>query len=120
MNLPNPRTPKHEITITLMLEPQASGRFVASAVEFPACRVEAATREAAIALVADRLQAQLDQVEFVPLNLSVRDSAPAKSPWKPLFGLYKDNPDFAEIAAAIRAEREVDDDSEVDPSVYQA
>jgi hypothetical protein len=119
MNLPNPTTPKHEITITLMLEPQASGRVVASAVEFPACRVEAATREDAIALMSDRLQAQLDHVELVPLNLSLGSRTPAENPWKPLFGLYKDDPDFAEIAAAIRAEREVEDDSEVDPSVYQ-
>jgi hypothetical protein len=119
MNLPNPATAKHEITVTLMLEPQASGTIVASAVEFPDCRVEAATREAAIALVSDRLQAQLDQVEFVPLNLSLRDQSQVENPWTKLFGLYKDDPDFAEIAAAMRAEREVDDDSEVDPSVYQ-
>jgi predicted RNase H-like HicB family nuclease len=119
MNLPTPTTAKHEITVTLMLEPQASGGFVASAVEFPGCRVAAATREDAIALVSDRLQAQLDHVEFVPLSLSLRDKPPAENPWKPLFGLYKDDPDFAEIAAAMRAEREVEDDSEVDPSVYQ-
>jgi hypothetical protein len=119
MNLPNPATAKHEITVTLMLEPQASGTIVASAVEFPDCRVEAATREAAIALVSDRLQAQLDRVEFVPLSLSLREQSQAENPWTKLFGLYKDDPDFAEIAAAMRAEREVDDDSEVDPSVYQ-
>jgi hypothetical protein len=33
-------------------------------------------------------------------------------------GIFENGPDFAEIAAAIRAEREVDDDSEVDPVVY--
>jgi hypothetical protein len=43
-----------------------------------------------------------------------------ESPWTKLFGLYKDDPDFAEIAAAIRAERESDDDSEVDPAVYMS
>jgi hypothetical protein len=79
MNLPNPTTAKHEITVTLMLEPQPSGAIVASAVEFPDCRVEAATREAAIALVSDRLQAQLSHVEFVPLNLSLRDQSHKKS-----------------------------------------
>lgn len=40
------------------------------------------------------------------------------SPWVKYAGMFKDDPDFAEIAAAIRAEREVEDDTEVDPSVY--
>jgi hypothetical protein len=44
------------------------------AVEFPDCRVEAA-----IALVSDRLQGQLNHVEFVPLNLSLRDQSHKKS-----------------------------------------
>jgi hypothetical protein len=41
------------------------------------------------------------------------------NPWALLFGLFKDDPDFAEIAAEIRAIRESDDESEVDPSVYE-
>jgi hypothetical protein len=36
-----------------------------------------------------------------------------------MFGLFKDDPDFAEIAAEIRAAWEFDDDSEVDPAVYE-
>jgi hypothetical protein len=74
MNLPNPTTAKHEITVTLMLEPQPSGAIVPSAVEFPDCWVEAA-----IALMSDQLQAQLNHVEFVPLNLSLRDQSHKKS-----------------------------------------
>jgi predicted RNase H-like HicB family nuclease len=119
MNLPSPTAAKHEITVTLMLEPQASGRFVASVMEFPDCRVEAETREGAIALVHDQWQAQIERVEFMPLSLPLPPNATVESPWSKLFGLYKDDPDFAEIAAAMRAEREVDDDSEVDPAVYQ-
>jgi hypothetical protein len=30
MNLPNPYTARHEVKLTLMLEPQTSGNFVAS------------------------------------------------------------------------------------------
>ncbi|GAP96042.1 helix-turn-helix domain-containing protein [Leptolyngbya sp. NIES-2104] len=41
-----------------------------------------------------------------------------ESPWIEFAGVFKDDPDFAKIAAAIRAEREIEDDTEVDPSVY--
>jgi predicted RNase H-like HicB family nuclease len=118
MNLVSPIAP-HEITVTLMLEPQASGRFVASVMEFPDCRVEAESREAAIALVHQAWESRIEQVEFLPLSLPLTASRSVDNPWTKLFGLFKDDPDFAEIAAAMRAEREVDDDSEVDPSVYQ-
>ncbi len=45
--------------------------------------------------------------------------ATEESPWTKLFGLFKDDPDFAVIAAAIRAERESNDDFEGDPAVYR-
>lgn len=45
-------------------------------------------------------------------------SVDSESPWIKYAGIFKDDPDFAEIAAAIRAERESDDETEVDPSVY--
>jgi hypothetical protein len=41
-----------------------------------------------------------------------------KSPWVEFAGMFENDPDFAVIAAAMRAERSTDDDSEVDPSVY--
>jgi predicted RNase H-like HicB family nuclease len=118
MNLPISTTVKNEITVTLMLEPQASGLFVASAVEFPACRVEAATREDAIALVSDCLQAQLDHVELVPLNLSLPDRPQAESPWKPLFGLYQDVPAYEDVMAIIQADRDAMGDEDIDPGFY--
>jgi predicted RNase H-like HicB family nuclease len=118
MNMISPIA-RQEITVTLMIEPQESGRFVASVMEFPDCRVEGETREEAIELIHQQWQAQIDRVEFMPLSLPLTPKATAESPWTKLYGLYKDDPDFAEIAAAIRAERESDDESEVDPSVYQ-
>ncbi len=119
MTLVTPTTIPNKVTVTLMLESQDSGRFVASVMEFPACRVEAETKEAAIALVHQQWQAQIARVEFMPLSLPLTMTPTAASPWSKLFGLYKDDADFAAIATAIRAERNVDDDSEVDPSVYQ-
>jgi hypothetical protein len=114
-----------KLRVTLRLEVQASGRVAASVIEFPDCRVEAATREAAIAEVQATFLDQLARSETlswdVPLppdeNLNGSERR-ADSPWIKYAGMFKDDPDFAEIATAIRAEREVNDDTEVDPSVY--
>ena len=38
--------------------------------------------------------------------------------WMKYAGVFKDNADFLEIIEAMRAERNSDDDSEVDPSYY--
>jgi predicted RNase H-like HicB family nuclease len=66
MNLVSPalnKTP--ETIVTFVLEPQPSGRFVASVIEFPHCRVEADSKEAAIALAQQQLEGYLSQVELV-------------------------------------------------------
>jgi hypothetical protein len=113
------------LRVTLRLEAQASGNVAASVVEFPDCRVEAATREAAIAGVQAAFLDQLARSETffwdvpLPPNQSLNGSERrSDSPWIKYAGMFKDDSDFAEIAAAIRAEREVEDDAEVDPSVY--
>jgi predicted RNase H-like HicB family nuclease len=118
MNLVNPASKQHETIVTFVLEPQSSGRFVASVMEFPGCRSEADTRESAIASVQQQLQRYLAQVELV--RVAMTTEAPPEDAWDRMFGLFKGDPDFAEIAAEIRAVREVDDDSEVDPAVYES
>jgi hypothetical protein len=122
----NPQTAeKTGLRVTLRLETQASGTIAASIIEFPECRVEATTREAAIELVQAALLERLNHTETIfwdvplpavpSLNGATKRS---ESPWIKFAGMFENDPDFAEIAAAIRAEREVEDDSEVDPSVY--
>jgi hypothetical protein len=82
------------------------------------CRVEADTKESAISLVNVLLSERLKNTDIVAFELPLPIDSTDESPWKKLFGLFKDDADFAEIATAIRAEREVEDDSEVDPSMY--
>ena len=120
MNLVNSTPTSHETEVTLLLEPQNSGRFVASVMEFPGCRVEAETKAAAIVLVQSQLQDYLKQVELIRVALPSELEVKKPDPWDRLFGMFKGDPDFAEIAAEIRASREVDDDSEVDPTVYES
>jgi hypothetical protein len=128
MNLVSPIAP-HEITVTLMLEPQASGRFVASAVEFPAFRIEAATEAEAI----DQLQRSLSEyvahtkimpwvIPMQPLTLgrsdTINNAVATKPAWTKFVGIFEDDADFAAIVDQLRAERESDDASEIDPAYY--
>jgi hypothetical protein len=111
-------TPTLPLKMTLVLESLASGQIAASILEFPNCRVEATTKEAAIAQIRHDAVALLNRIEFMPLYISSDELNRSASPWIKYAGMFKNDPDFAEIAVAMRAEREVDDDSEVDPSIY--
>jgi hypothetical protein len=117
MNLTTPTASNSQMTVTLMLEPLASGAIAASAIEFPDCRVEAVTREEAIAQLHLILTARLSQVELLASRLPVHVEPP-KPAWLKFAGIFQDDPDFAEIMEQLRAERESDDDSEVDPAYY--
>lgn len=128
MNQHSTPTTASRLRVTLQLEAQASGKIAASVVEFPDCRVEAATREAAIAGIQAAFLERIARIETiswdVPLpsdqlqeKLNVFDLR-SGNPWIKFAGMFQDDPDFAEIAAAIRAERNIEDDTEVDPSVY--
>jgi hypothetical protein len=112
-----------DLKMTLLLEPLISGGVAASVLEFPACRVEAATRELAIAQVRQQIVALLNTVELLPIQISAAEitqsQTETENPWIKFAGMFQDDPDFAKIAAAIRAEREVDDNTEVDPAVYR-
>lgn len=55
----------------------------------------------------------------IPTTKTTQPHTSEENPWIEFAGVFKDDPDFAKIAAAIRAEREADDDTEVDPSVYR-
>jgi hypothetical protein len=44
----------------------------------------------------------------------------AEPAWMKFAGVFENDADFAEIMDELRAERESDDDSEVDPAVYMS
>jgi predicted RNase H-like HicB family nuclease len=120
MNLVSPIAP-HEITVTLMLEPQASGSFVASAVEFPAFRIEGATEAEAIGQLQRSLSEYVAHAKIMPWVMSVSpiERAIATKPaWTKFVGIFEDDADFAAIVDELRAERESDDESEIDPAYY--
>jgi hypothetical protein len=57
--------------------------------------------------------------DFTNLNIDPHTNL-SENPWIKFSGIFKDDSDFAEIAEEIRAERLSDDESEVDPSVYNS
>jgi len=117
-----------QLRVTLQLETQPSGTIAASVMEFPDCRVEAGTREEAIAKVQEAFLELLTHIEFIPWDVplvsgrspkGLNGSNPAmESSWIKFAGMFQGDSDFAEIAAALRAEREVENDTEVNPSLY--
>lgn len=116
LNVPQPY-PLTNLKVTLLLEPIPSGLVAASVLEFPDFRVEAETREAAIAQLQAAFLERLQHIEAVSWDVPVSASAPA---WIKFAGVFKDDPDFAAIMESIRTPRTSDDDSEVDPSYYLA
>lgn len=60
----------------------------------------------------------MKRVEFLPSEIFPDAVDSPDDSWLQYAGMFKDDPDFAEITAAIRAEQDSDDESEVDPSVY--
>jgi predicted RNase H-like HicB family nuclease len=107
-----------DVEVTLVLKSQDSGRIAASAIEFPACHVEAETREAAIANLKILLTQHLQQIEIVPVKISLPYSSPEANPWGEVFGVLKESHYFDEVVAIVEDEREKMGDEEIDPSFY--
>jgi hypothetical protein len=62
------------------------------------------------------LEAELSQMKKLLCNLPQIETVNPN--WIEYAGVFKDDVDFLEIMQEIRAERESDDESEVDPSYY--
>ena len=114
----NPSQDKSYPKLNILLETH-SGRTIASVLEMPRYQVEAKTRAEAIVALKNLLTGQLSQVEVIPLEFNSDQLSLVENPWLKFAGVFKDDPDFAEIVAELRQEREADfDDSEIDPSAY--
>jgi predicted RNase H-like HicB family nuclease len=103
------------LKVTLLLESLTSGQVTASIREFPDCQVKAETREAAIAQIQATFLERLKNMEAISWNVPIQASEPT---WMKFAGIFKDDADFVAIMESIRTERNLDDDSEIDPSYY--
>jgi predicted RNase H-like HicB family nuclease len=106
------------LRVNIILQEKEEGGAIASFLEIPSYRVEAATREQAIEALKRMMEQHLAQSEIIPLDIPLSRPNSSENPWTKFSGIFKDDPDFAEIVEEIRAERLSDDESEIDPSVY--
>jgi predicted RNase H-like HicB family nuclease len=115
MNLQVTSLAANDITLHILLEPQANGRIWANVPELPNCALERATRDEALEAIQHLLAERLATVEVVPVHISPpanSSSFPAHS-WQPFLGLFKDDPYFATIADELWAKRQVEDNAEI-------
>lgn len=100
------------IRFKVMLETKDTGNVLATVLGLPECRVEAANRQQAIATLQVLLAERLQQAEIVSLEIQHSKTATTKDPWVEFAGVFQDDPDFADIAASIRAERDEEDSAD--------
>jgi len=114
LKLPQPDLSTN-LKVTLLVENLTSGMVAASIFEFPGCRVEAETREVAIAQLQTTFLERFQHIEAISWNVPIPTLTPT---WMKFAGVFENDPDFAAIMDSIRDERTSDDDSEVDSSYY--
>lgn len=96
-------------TYKVLLENTPDGQSSATILDFPDCQATAATDREAVNQVQNRLTERLATAKIVSIEVP---TPVIVNPWIKFSGIYQDDPDFAEIAAAIRAERNpAEDDS---------
>ncbi len=103
------------LKVTLLLESLTSGQFIASIREFPDCRIQAETKEIAIAQLQATFLERLPKIEAIAWEIPLQTIEP---PWQEYVGIFQDDPDFTAVMESINAKKNSDDDSEVDSSYY--
>jgi len=102
------------LKVNILLQEKEGGGAIASLLEIPSCRVEAATRDLALKALQKLMSQCLENSEIIPLEITVPHADPSENPWVKFAGIFKDDPDFALIADAIRSERLSDDETEIE------
>lgn len=94
-------------TYKILLEQTTDGQSSATVLELPDCQVTAITPQEALSQIQARLTDRLATAQIV----SIQVPAPQpQNPWIEFAGMFHDDPDFAEIAQALRAERTATED----------
>ncbi|GEM_PF-6909143 len=92
--------------LNLILETLDNQKISARSAEFPDCIAIADTREDAIAIIQHKLFDRLKAIEFISIPLPI--ATPPTHNLADSFGVFKDDPYFAEILQQMRDERELD------------
>jgi hypothetical protein len=100
------------LKVNFLLETKEDGRAIASILEFPQYRVEAATREQAITMLEELLAQQMRKVEVIPMEIQLLSVEQSERPWMKFAGVFKDDPDFDLVEQHIQEYRQEVDAAE--------
>jgi predicted RNase H-like HicB family nuclease len=103
----SPDRPSKDLNLHILLEPTETGGTIAAIAEISNCRVEADSREAALAALQQLLKQRLAQMEIIPLALPLEPPV-RENPWVEFIGMFEGDAEFAEIAESLRQERGID------------
>lgn len=91
----------NKMSLHVLVERLESGYFMASVPELADCAALAETREAAIAALEQKVRVRLLNIEVLTLEVT-------NNPWTEFIGMFEGDDEFAELAAELRTERDLD------------
>jgi hypothetical protein len=108
MNLPiSPNL--NGLNLHILLKTLGTEQVVASVAELSDIKVTAPTREDAIEQLQKLVQEHLEGIEVLTFPvMSAKVATERENPWMEFIGMYEGDEDFAQIAAQLRAERELE------------
>ena len=101
----------------LLVKTMPSGKVEASVLEIPSCRVQADSRDSAIAALKSNLVTEMQDIEILDWKLPI-DRSLSPSAWKNMFGAFKSDIYFEEVMDIIQAERDALGDEEIYSAYY--
>jgi hypothetical protein len=102
-------TPISTLTWHVLVEPLEQGQVAAWVAEFPECRVQSESQEAALAALEVLLNQRMATIKVMLVQLS---SGNSENPWLKVCGILKDDASFATWSDRFWAEKQqgIDDD----------
>ncbi|NJM20125.1 MAG: hypothetical protein HC907_16165 [Richelia sp. SM1_7_0] len=88
----------------ILLETTADGLTTATVLEVPELQIRDETKQGAVKKIQKLLQKRLGKAEIIKIPMSIKPLY--DNPLMKFAGIFQDDPDFMEIIAEIRAERE--------------
>ncbi|MBD2607126.1 hypothetical protein H6G81_21995 [Scytonema hofmannii FACHB-248] len=104
-----------EVLVNVIVKQGSDGRTIAIVPGLPELQVEASDKATALSQIQQRLETHLAGAEIVSLPVKL-PSLERKNPWLEMAGVFKDDPQFEQMLAAIEnyrheSDKTIEDDS---------
>ncbi|MUH01791.1 hypothetical protein F7734_59895 [Scytonema sp. UIC 10036] len=94
------------LKVNIVLETREDGSAIASILELPQYRVEAANREQALAILKEIVAQHKNKIEVIPMEIQLPQAEQSKRPWMKFAGVFKDDSDFDTVQQYIQEYRQ--------------